>query len=106
MAKRFTRLIEDFFCENCNNTVKGDGYTNHCPHCLHSKHVDINPGDRLSNCGGRMRPVFLENSRKGFVITFECEKCGQLKKNRAAENDNMDVVIELSKGEYPRKRRK
>ena len=29
--------------------MKGNGYTNHCPKCLWSKHVDINPGDRGAN---------------------------------------------------------
>ncbi|MBD3225447.1 MAG: RNHCP domain-containing protein, partial [Caldithrix sp.] len=96
---------EDFVCENCGEAVKGDGYTNHCPHCLHSKHVDINPGDRLSKCGGMMKPASLEKSRKGFTITFVCEKCGQSKKNRTADNDDMDTIIEISKGEYPGKGR-
>ncbi|HTX82092.1 MAG TPA: RNHCP domain-containing protein [Streptosporangiaceae bacterium] len=31
-------------------------YRNHCPVCLWSKHLDVGPGDRLSGCGGRMRP--------------------------------------------------
>lgn len=38
--KNFTRVIEDFICENCGTEVKGNGYTNHCPKCLWSKHVD------------------------------------------------------------------
>ncbi|MFA6992594.1 MAG: RNHCP domain-containing protein, partial [Candidatus Gracilibacteria bacterium] len=42
MPKRFSRTIEDFVCEKCGAKVKGDGYTNHCPKCLWSKHVDIN----------------------------------------------------------------
>ena len=42
----FTRKVEDFTCEHCGREVHGNGYTNHCPHCLHSKHVDVNPGDR------------------------------------------------------------
>jgi rubrerythrin len=104
MAKRFTRRIEDFVCENCGEPVKGGGYTNHCPNCLYSKHVDINPGDRLSECGGMMKPVALKKGRKGFTITFVCEKCGQIKKNRTAENDNMEIIIELSKGKYPGKK--
>ena len=56
MVKRFSRLIEDFICEHCNNPVKGNGYTNHCPYCLYSKHVDEDPGDRAATCHGIMEP--------------------------------------------------
>ena len=44
----FTKIDEEFICENCGKKVKKLGYTcrNHCPYCLHSKHVDVNPGDR------------------------------------------------------------
>ena len=43
--KRFTKIDEEFICENCGEKVEKLGYTcrNHCPHCLYSKHVDINP---------------------------------------------------------------
>lgn len=81
MAKRFIRRIEDFVCENCGEHIKGSGYTNHCPNCLYSKHVDINPGDRMSECGGMMKPSALKKTGDGFVITFVCERCGQIKKN-------------------------
>ena len=51
---RFTRVVEDFTCGQCGAAVTGDGYTNHCPLCLWSRHVDINPGDRAAECGGLM----------------------------------------------------
>lgn len=106
MAKRFTRRKEDFVCENCGEHVKGDGYTNHCPNCLCSKHVDINPGDRMSECQGMMRPTSLEKARNGFVVILVCERCGRTKKNKTAKNDNMEKIIELSKGEYPKKEKR
>jgi len=56
-TKKFKRTKENFTCENCGFLVEGDGYTNHCPRCLWSKHVDINPGDRCSNCFGMMEPI-------------------------------------------------
>jgi len=96
MTKRFSRCIEDFVCENCGMLVKGNGYTNHCPYCLFSKHVDINPGDRQAKCGGIMKPINVENGRKGFAITFRCEKCGHVRKNKSSKEDNMDKIIELS----------
>ena len=59
MTKKFQRTKEDFTCEKCNLVVNGSGYTNHCPRCLWSKHVDVNPGDRQATCQGFMEPVCL-----------------------------------------------
>ncbi|MGC8981457.1 MAG: RNHCP domain-containing protein [Minisyncoccia bacterium] len=64
MQKKFQRRIEDFRCERCGTFVKGTGYIDHCPNCLWSKHVDINPGDRKANCGGMMKPKGVEIQNK------------------------------------------
>ena len=42
---------EEFICENCQKKVTTLNYTarDHCPYCLCSKHLDINPGDRENN---------------------------------------------------------
>lgn len=40
------------------------------------------------------------DSKKGYVIVFRCKKCGMIRKNKAAEDDDMDLIIELSKGDY------
>ena len=96
---KFTKIDEEFICENCGKKVSKLGYTcrNHCPHCLHSKHLDINPGDRAEDCHGILEPISLEtNSKKGYVIVFKCKKCGAIRKNKAAEDDNMDEIIALS----------
>ena len=52
--KKFNELDEGFVCENCKKEVKPLNYSSrdHCPYCLYSKHVDINPGDRNNNCKG------------------------------------------------------
>ena len=68
-----------------------------CPYCLHSKHVDIDPGDRSENCHGLLKPIGIEStSKKGYVIIFKCTKCGMIRRNKAAEDDNMNKIIELS----------
>ena len=36
------------------------------------------------------------NSKKGYVIVFKCEKCGAIRKNKAAKDDDMDLIIKLS----------
>ena len=101
--KRFTKIDEEFICNNCGNKVEKLGYTSrdHCPTCLYSKHVDINPGDRLETCHGDLVPVSVElNPKKGYVIIYRCKKCGKIRKNKAAEDDNMNLIIKLSAEQY------
>ena len=47
---------DSFICRVCGRLVvpegAGSGHRNHCPNCLHSLHVDVEPGDRASDCGG------------------------------------------------------
>lgn len=94
--KRFTKRIENFTCAHCGATVTGNGYTNHCPQCLYSKHVDNTPGDRASTCGGMMKPVAVEKSGDTFIITHKCEKCGKTIRQHASSDDNTDAIISIS----------
>ena len=103
MQSRFTKIDEEFICYNCGKRVEKLGYTcrNHCPECLLSKHVDINPGDRAETCHGALKPISAEiDSKKGYVIIFRCDKCGAIRKNKAAEDDNIDMIIGLSSKQY------
>ena len=97
--KKFTMKDENFICENCGNEVNKLNYTarDHCPFCLYSKHLDINPGDRAEECHGILEPVGVEiNSKKGYMILFTCKKCGESRKNKAAKDDDMNLIIELT----------
>ena len=94
---KFKRNIENFICEHCGNNVVGDGYTNHCPKCLWSKHVDIHPGDREAKCGGIMKPTYIEGKEGGWIIVHVCKKCGYQKKNKVSKEDSMEMVFEVSK---------
>ena len=101
MGKKFTKIDEEFVCEHCGKKVKKLGYTcrNHCNYCLYSKHVDINPGDREETCHGMLKPTqVILDSKKGYVIIYKCEKCGAIRKNKAAIDDNMDLIIKLTVG--------
>ncbi|MCX6713445.1 MAG: RNHCP domain-containing protein [Candidatus Vogelbacteria bacterium] len=89
MSQVFIKNEEDFICEHCGFAVAGNGYTNHCPKCLWSKHVDVNPGDRAATCGGIMRPVEVVMAKGEFEIVHRCEKCGYTKQNRAAKDDDL-----------------
>jgi rubrerythrin len=95
--KKFFRKKEDFICQNCNFKVKGTGYTNHCPECLFSQHVDNNPGDRQNQCHGLMKPIDLEIKNGKYHIIHQCQKCGIKKKNKSSKNDDFNKLINVSK---------
>jgi DNA-directed RNA polymerase subunit RPC12/RpoP len=97
--KQFTKLDEEFICENCKEKIEKLNYTtrDHCNHCLYSKHVDINPGDRQNPCKGLLKPIGIEKFKNTYKIIYKCEKCHQIHKNIMATDDNMDLIIELSK---------
>lgn len=92
----FTRNIEDFVCEHCGKEVKGSGYTNHCPYCLWSKHVDIDPGDRLEDCHGLMKPIGYQKMGGKEKIILQCQKCGFEKPNKIEKEDSREAIIKLS----------
>lgn len=96
-VKKFQKKKEDFICEKCGEKNIGNGFTNHCPTCLYSKHVDINPGDRSNNCKGSMEPIGLEKKGDIFYIVHKCLSCGEEKRNKAEKGDSFNKLIELSK---------
>ena len=59
--KKFKMIDEGFRCRVCKKDVLPLSYTarDHCPYCLCSLHVDINPGDRACLCKGILRPIGL-----------------------------------------------
>ncbi len=93
--KKFIRTIENFICKKCGEEVKGSGYTNHCPLCLWSKHVDINPGDREEECKGLMKPIGYLKSGGKEKIVHQCQKCGFEKSNKIEKEDNIEVLLSL-----------
>jgi ribosomal protein L37AE/L43A len=94
--KKFQRKIENFVCEHCKKKVMGSGYTNHCPNCLYSKHVDKNPGDRAEKCGGLMEPINYEIKSGKITLEYKCTKCGAKKKNKMAMGDNQEPLLKIS----------
>jgi len=92
----FIKNKEDFVCEKCGAEVAGNGYTNHCPKCLWSKHVDIHPGDRASECGGMMEPATVEINGAETVIVHKCQTCGHNKRNKVQKEDDYDKVVAIT----------
>ena len=103
---RFTKNDNGFKCANCGFDVLPLGTTsrNHCPRCLCSLHVDINPGDRACDCGGILEPVSaVPDPKKGYIIVYRCEKCGATVRNKAAypakvQPDDINLLIKLTAG--------
>lgn len=96
--KRFFMVNENFICDNCEKEVKMASKTarDHCPYCLYSKHVDINPGDRENKCQGLLVPIGIEKFKNTYKIIYKCQKCKIEHKNIIADDDNMDLIIKLS----------
>lgn len=98
--KNFTKNDEGFICLNCGRDVSPLGYTsrNHCPYCLCSLHVDVLPGDRANTCKGIQRPVAVEqSSKKGYVVVYKCDKCGAITRNKSAEDDDFEELLNIAK---------
>ena len=84
---------DSFTCRGCGRLVTPEGagsaHRNHCPYCLESLHLDVEPGDRASGCGGHMEPVAVWVRRNGeWAIIHRCRRCGALSSNRVAADDN------------------
>jgi Zn finger protein HypA/HybF involved in hydrogenase expression len=98
--RRFRKVKEDFECKQCGFIVKGNGYTDHCPNCLWSMHVDIMPGDRKAECRGMMKPESAIYKNGNYVITYVCIKCKIRKNFKAAEKDNQEILLKITKVDY------
>ena len=89
---------ESFICEHCGKEVSKLEYSarDHCPYCLYSKHVDINPGDRANPCKGLLKPIDIEKFKDTYKIIYKCNKCNEYHKNIIATDDDMNVIIDIS----------
>lgn len=99
----------EFRCSNCRQMVfptpeMGTAHRNHCPHCLHSLHVDTKPGNRASDCHARMAPVGLTWKRNGvdkygrerisdLMLVHACLGCGTININRIAADDDCEEIL-------------
>ncbi len=92
---------DSFTCKVCGRLVvsagAGSSHRNHCPNCLSSLHVDIEPGDRESDCGGIMEPVAVWVRKSGeWAIIHRCRRCGALSSNRVAADDNPMKLMSIA----------
>lgn len=92
---------ETFICKVCGRLVvpvgAGSAHRNHCPNCLSSLHVDIEPGDRQADCGGIMEPIAVWVRGRGeWTIIHRCRRCGSLCANRVAADDNPIKLMSIA----------
>ena len=92
---------ETFTCKVCGRPVvpegAGSSHRNHCPNCLTSLHVDVEPGDRQSDCGGYMGPVAVWVRKNGeWAIIHRCRMCGSFSSNRVAADDNPMKLMSIA----------
>ena len=92
---------DSFTCKQCGRLVvsagAGSDHRNHCPNCLSSLHVDIEPGDRASDCGSLMEPVAVWVRKNGeWAIIHRCRRCGKLSSNRVAADDNPMKLMSIA----------
>lgn len=98
---RHEPCCESFTCKVCGQPVTpeeaGSRHRNHCPHCLSSLHVDREPGDRASLCGGIMDPIGVWVRRDGeWAILHRCRTCGAIHSNRVAADDNSTLLLSIA----------
>lgn len=92
---------ESFTCKVCGRPVSAQGagtdHRNHCPNCLSSLHVDIEPGDRAADCGGVMDPIAVWVRKDGeWALVHRCRRCGALSSNRVSADDNPMKLMSIA----------
>ncbi len=90
-----------FTCKSCGWLVvsagAGSEHRNHCPNCLCSLHLDLEPGDRAADCGGLMEPIAVWVRKNGeWAVIHRCRVCGALSSNRIAADDNPMKLMSIA----------
>ena len=52
-----------------------------------------------------MKPFMVEpNSKKGYIISYKCTKCGEIKRNKSADDDDFDALLKVAE-DYAKNRK-
>ncbi|HEX2315679.1 MAG TPA: RNHCP domain-containing protein [Thermomonospora sp.] len=92
---------ETFDCLRCGLTVTAfapDGARrNHCPSCLHSRHVHDQVEGGPSECRARMAPIAIAVLRDGrWMIVHRCAGCGELTSSPVSGDDNRLILVRMA----------
>lgn len=95
--KIFQKNNVSFVCLNCGKDTPPhlSSSRDHCIYCLYSLHVDVNPGDRMNNCMGLLKPQGLRIKNGKQQIVYRCETCHELEFCIIAPDDNREEIIRL-----------
>lgn len=96
-----TLTIDSFTCAWCGLTVSAyaaDGTRrNHCPSCLHSRHVLDHVEGGPSECHGRMTPIAIAVLRTGdWTVVHRCVRCDELTSNPVCGDDNQLILMRMA----------
>jgi len=95
-----TLAVETFTCAWCGLTVSAtaDGARrNHCPSCLHSRHITDHVEGGPSDCHGRMTPISIAVLRTGdWMLIHRCVRCDELTSNPVCADDNQLVLMRMA----------
>ncbi|MDA0564789.1 RNHCP domain-containing protein [Streptomonospora sp. S1-112] len=92
---------ETFTCVRCGLTVgvldPSGGRRDHCPSCLHSRHLRDHVTGGPADCGARMTPIAIAVPRGGgWTLVHRCTACATLSTGQVAPDDNQLVLVRLA----------
>lgn len=98
---RNTLRTSTFSCVWCRLTVPvaaaDGGQRNHCPSCLHSRHVLDQATGGPSTCRGATSPIAIAVPRAGdWRVIHRCARCDELASDSVREDDNQLVVMRMA----------
>ncbi|WP_438272565.1 RNHCP domain-containing protein [Streptomyces uncialis] len=90
-----------FPCVRCGLTVgtlDPDGAVrNHCPSCLHSRHLHDQTDDGPSDCRSRMTPISIAVLRTGaWTVIHRCTRCDELTSSPLSPDDNQLILMRMA----------
>ncbi|NGO80438.1 RNHCP domain-containing protein [Streptomyces sp. YC504] len=93
--------VDTFACVRCGLTVSAQAADrtrrNHCPSCLHSRHVLDQVEGGPSACGSRMSPIAIAVLRTGdWTLVHRCVRCGELTSNPVCGDDNQLILMRMA----------
>ncbi|MGW5641584.1 RNHCP domain-containing protein [Saccharopolyspora sp. NPDC003752] len=93
--------INTFTCVRCGLTVSAlvpdGGRRNHCPACLHSRHVIDQVEGGPSDCGSRMSPIAIAVLRTGdWMLIHRCARCDELTSSPVCADDNQLILMRMA----------
>ncbi len=92
---------DTFTCLRCGLTVTSFGpdgvRRNHCPSCLHSRHVVDHVDGGASDCESQMAPISIAVLRNGdWRVIHRCSGCGELTSSPIAPDDNHLILMRMA----------